>query len=299
MKVPAVSIIVPSYNQAHFLKECLDSIAAQTFTDWEVIVVDDASSDGKAIRGILAEYDSRFRLILHTTNRGLAASRNTGIASARAEWVLPVDADDRLSPHFLGSTMKVVEQTSTVDAVFTDHLCFGEMNYIKHRYVQTAEEILDHHSIPGAGTIYRRSLWEGTGGYCETPIFRAGNEDWDFWLSVYEKGFTPFHIPEPLYEYRRYQGSMVSRLQAVDYKVRLLMYYRHRNLFDRYKKRSQFLSKGFENSALSVRKQGRFFRSGMLALFGFFLNINNRKLARLSLDSLVSVLHLTKFFKLS
>jgi glycosyltransferase involved in cell wall biosynthesis len=96
--MPCFSVIIPAYNRARFLPECLDSVLAQTFTDWECIVVDDGSTDGT--RELVAEYvrrDARFRYHWQE-NAGASAARNAGIALATGEWIVFLDSDDRLLP---------------------------------------------------------------------------------------------------------------------------------------------------------------------------------------------------------
>jgi len=288
-----VQIVIPFYNQRKFLEECLRSVCGQEFQDWEAVVVDDASEE--ACEDILRQVnDRRVKLIRHPVNRGLASARNTGVRASSSPWILPLDSDDRLSPSFLSQVMEVADHKKDVDAVFTDHLCFGEKSYIKKRYVQSAAEVLDHHSIPGAGTLYKRELWEKTGGYCESALLRSGNEDWDFWLCAYEMGFTPFHIPNALYEYRRYQGSMVTRLQLHDYNVRFFLYYRHRRLFEKYRMRSRFLARGFENSARASRAQGSLAWAWILSLAAILFDLRNKKLLSFSLELLKSVIAFPK-----
>ncbi len=284
----AVQIVIPFFNQRKYLEECLRSVCEQEYQDWEAIVVDDASDE--ACEDILRQVnDRRLSLIRHPVNLGLASARNTGIKASTSPWILPLDSDDRLSPSFLHQVMEVAAQDTNVDAVFTDHLCFGEQSYVKTRYVQSVAEVLDHHSIPGSGTLYKRELWKKVGGYCESPLLRNGNEDWDFWLCAYETGFTPRHIPSPLYEYRRYQGSMVKRLQLVDYKVRLFIYFRHRRLFEKYRMRSRFLAGGFENSARAAKAQGSIAWAWILSLAAILFDLKNKKMLRFSLELLKSV----------
>ena len=91
---PKVSIIVPVYNTEKYLRRCLDSIAAQTFTDWECICVDDGSPDaGGAMLDAYARRDARFRVI-HQENGGVSRARNAGLDAARGEWIAFVDSDD-------------------------------------------------------------------------------------------------------------------------------------------------------------------------------------------------------------
>ena len=99
--MPAISIIIPMYNTEAFIKECLDSIVAQTFTDFEAIIIDDGSTDnGARIVAGYASSDSRFRLI-GQPNKGPSEARNTGLKIMRGEYVTFVDSDDCVAPNFL------------------------------------------------------------------------------------------------------------------------------------------------------------------------------------------------------
>ena len=114
---PFFSIIIPVYNVAPYLRECLDSVLAQTFGEWECICVDDGSTDGSG--AILDEYaamDARFRVI-HQANTGTATTRNKGLASAHGEWMWFVDSDDAVHPQaldFLSRLIKVSKGAKTI-----------------------------------------------------------------------------------------------------------------------------------------------------------------------------------------
>ena len=98
---PKFSIIIPAYNVAPYLRESLDSVLAQTHTNWEAICVDDGSSDGSG--EILDEYaarDPRFKIV-HQINEGVARAREVGLSAANGEWICWIDADDKVDPEFL------------------------------------------------------------------------------------------------------------------------------------------------------------------------------------------------------
>ena len=108
-----ISLIVPVYNAARFLRECLDSFAAQTYRDWECICVDDGSADGSAV--ILDKYasqDGRF-IVKHTVNRGVSAARNLGIELASGDYIGFVDADDTIAPDWLENAVEAIERSGT------------------------------------------------------------------------------------------------------------------------------------------------------------------------------------------
>jgi glycosyltransferase involved in cell wall biosynthesis len=118
--VPApVSVILPLYNKAAYIRRALDSIAGQTYPDFEVLIVNDGSSDGSET--IAAGYpDPRFRVI-HQANAGPGAARNRGIAEARGEWVAFLDADDEWNPDFLMRSLEVAEDQGPVAAVTSSY----------------------------------------------------------------------------------------------------------------------------------------------------------------------------------
>lgn len=115
--MPKFSIIVPVYNVAPWLRECLDSVSAQSFTDWECLCVDDGSTDGSG--AILDEYaakDARFRVI-HQENRGVSAARNAALERATGEWIGFLDGDDIYHPELLAACRAAIETFPSTDMV--------------------------------------------------------------------------------------------------------------------------------------------------------------------------------------
>ncbi len=121
------SVIIPVYNLASYLRDCLDSVSAQMFSDWECFCVDDGSTDGSgAILDEYADKDVRFRVI-HQTNAGEGAARNTGLAAATGEWIFFLDGDDVLAPNALDLLMKTI--TPEVDCVQFGFEPFSEFQH--------------------------------------------------------------------------------------------------------------------------------------------------------------------------
>jgi len=106
---PKVSVVVPAYNRERLILHALNSVLAQTFADFEILAVDDGSTDG-TIQAIQSCTDPRIRCLRHEKNRGAAAARNTGIQAARGEYVAFLDSDDEWLPH------KLERQTAALDA---------------------------------------------------------------------------------------------------------------------------------------------------------------------------------------
>ena len=242
------SVVIPCYNQPNYLAESLESVHQQSLTNWEVIIVDDGSTEPGIQSVVDTINDTRVRLVRHPKNRGLAAARNTGFREARGEYVLPLDSDDVLMPDAL-KKLAIGLQNSKADIIFPDFRSFGTCEGTIHFEVKNAKDLLIYQWIPGSGTLMRKKIWDVVGGYCEDEILRSGNEDWDFYLSLAEVGFTAIHFSEPLYCYRQTPQSMSKHLQFVDYLTREFMYQRHKALFDQYHAGPAFLSEGYIRSA--------------------------------------------------
>ena len=107
---PLISVIVPVYNTEKYLPKCLDSIVAQTFTDFEVLMIDDGSTDGSGeICDQYSQSDSRF-IAIHQSNQGVSASRNNGLKQARGNYIAFVDSDDYVHPQMLELLYKAIRQ---------------------------------------------------------------------------------------------------------------------------------------------------------------------------------------------
>src|ERR1700730_233454 len=134
--MPRVSVIIPAYNTAHYIEATLESVLAQTFPDYEVIVVNDGSPDTPALERVILKYESRIRYIKQE-NRGLAGARNTGIRLARGELLAFLDSDDIWVPDYLASQLKLFEETPSLDVVYSDALHFGDPALAGKTYMQT------------------------------------------------------------------------------------------------------------------------------------------------------------------
>lgn len=209
----AVSIVIPCYQQAEYLPEAVESVVAQTFTDWEIVIVDDGSTDPTAEVAetlIAAHPDRRIRLV-RQANQGLSAARNAGIAASSGRYVLPLDADDILLPEMLEKAVRLLEHEPGVAIAYTDERHFGAVD----RIVVTSDwdtDLQRRRNLFSATSLYRREVWVAVGGY--DIAMRRGYEDWDFWIGAAERGYVGRRIPEPLLGYRVKSDSMRRRAEA-------------------------------------------------------------------------------------
>lgn len=243
-----ISIIIPSWNTPRdWLRECLESILAQTLKDWETIIVDDASPlpvspDDLPGKG----EDQRFRLIRHAVNGGPGVARNTAVAHARGEFIFTMDSDDVLEPGALESLNALLASDPGLDCAYPQFRTFGAVETVWDMPLLGPRDMIADQWVPGPGVLMRRSLFDRIGGFCEEEIFRRGNEDWDFWLSAAAKGFTAGRVPVPLYRYRITPSSLSnSTTKRSHYRTIERMYERHRRFIDSQEMADRFLYDGY------------------------------------------------------
>ena len=210
---PAVSVIVPCFNGGRFLDVLMASLARQTFRDFEIVVVDDGSTDVETPRK-LATLRDRARVI-HQDNRGPSAARNTGARAARADILFMLDCDDTIEPSFLAETVQAVRSApADVGMVFTHLRLVGAETGIVSRYFNRFDLLFTN--TLSSGLVLRKDVWRAVGGYDES--MREGYEDWDFSLRLASAGYRGIEVPKPLYVYHIADEMGPSRSSGVDKK---------------------------------------------------------------------------------
>lgn len=210
---PLVSIIIPAFNAARTIGEALDSVLAQSWQAWEVIVIDDGSTDDTA--ACISRYtDTRIR-VHPQENRGLSAARNAGIERARGELIAFLDADDRILPSKLESQVRYLNAHPEIGLVAGGALRTDEQWRILHRAPGRGRElnIADFalkNQFPVHASIIRRSSLEKAGNFDEQ--LRAA-EDWDIHCRLLLAGSRVTQLEEIVCEYRVMPGSMSANLR--------------------------------------------------------------------------------------
>jgi len=199
-----VSVIIPCYNLGRYLDEAVESVLAQTFEDFEILVVDDGSTEDET-RRLLASYDKPRTRIVHSENRGLPAANNLGLAHTTGPYVCMLDADDRLDPCLLEKSVAALDGDSSIAFVSHWLRTFGDEVWEWTPTRCDAPALLDVNTVNGAALV-RRSALDAVGGFDES--MRDGCEDWDVWISLVERGFKGAILPEVLFHYRRRPESM-------------------------------------------------------------------------------------------
>jgi glycosyltransferase involved in cell wall biosynthesis len=202
-----VSIIIPCYNLGQYLDEAIKSVMNQTFTDWELIVIDDGSTDEETKKVLDKMKYPKTRLI-RTKNQGLPVARNTAIKEAKGEYIACLDADDHYAPTFLEKTVAVLDQDKDkqLGIVTTWIQTYG----VKEELWKTAEYdpiLLATRNVLHVASLFRRECWEKVSGYSES--LKIGYQDWDFWIKIVAAGYKWECIAEPLFHYQVREKSMV------------------------------------------------------------------------------------------
>ncbi|HYN84172.1 MAG TPA: glycosyltransferase family A protein, partial [Pyrinomonadaceae bacterium] len=211
---PAVSVVVPAYNTARYVAEALDSVFAQTFGDYETIVVHDGSPDTEELELVLAPYRERI-VYVRQENRGSSGARNAGVLAARGRYVAMLDSDDVWEPRYLEVMLAALEEDETIDVVYPDARIFGDspqagrlfMDVFPYEGELTFGSVLRQESLVFGLVTARREALVNAGLYDEEL---GSAEDVDLWLRVIARGGRIAYRREVLARYRRRAGSHTS-----------------------------------------------------------------------------------------
>ena len=219
----AVSVIVPVHNYADYVIEALESVAAQTLALIDLVVVDDASTDDSL--AMITDWASRRKdrfnrllIVQHAENAGLAGARNSGFAAAETQFVLPLDADNRLRPACCERLFDVLAGTEAAFA-YPAIQHFGEATDVIGAEPFSALRLLQGNYID-AMALVAKWAWAAAGGYAH---IRYGWEDFDFWARLVEQRQFGISVPEILADYRVHRASMLHTTTEVhDHKRELV-----------------------------------------------------------------------------
>lgn len=229
MAKPLVSVVIPVYNMEEFLEETLDSVLSSDYPNFEVIVMDDGSKDRSL--EIAESYKSRYENVRVYTqaNSGVATARNHAISKAGGVYILPVDADNRISKELIHSAVDILESDPEVKVVCPRAEFFGDRSgeWVLRPF---SLSLLARKNMMDTCAVYRKSEWERIGGYCAEIVAR---EDWEFWISMLKDGGKVVKLPEIGLFYRvREQSKRVTDRLLKKHVIDLLNR-RHPDFFER------------------------------------------------------------------
>ena len=229
---PRVGVIVPCYNLGRYINEAVDSVLAQTLQDFEIIVVNDGSTD-EYTNALLANYKKDKTRVFTTENRGVCGARNLGIAHASAPYILCLDADDILEPTCLEKTLAVLQKRSDIGIAGFWYTAFGGEEWEYKPDSCTLMDILVENRIC-VSAMFPKRAWEEVGGYDERLTgVHSGMEDWDFWIGVLKREYKAHIIKEFLLRYRVRDdsASVRSKVPKTRYAIMELIIEKHKDVY--------------------------------------------------------------------
>ncbi len=227
-KDPEVSVLMAAFNERRYIRKSVQSILDQTFSDWELVVVDDGSTDGtqSVLQSLAGKYPEKIRVCRNAANFGLAASLNKGLALCNGRYIARMDADDWCYPRRLEKQVRFMESHPLIDVLGTGAVVIGQDGHMKNMVLlPESHEDIEAAALKRAmffhpSVMARESFFENAGGY-GTEFARA--EDLELWLRGLACGCRYHNLGEALIQYRSngYIRSHKSVFAKFDSRLRL------------------------------------------------------------------------------
>lgn len=251
---PALTVGITCFNEGELLREAFESVRGQSFQDWECLVINDASQDQKTndICKALAK-EPKVRVIRRDVNGGLSASRNTGVASAAADIYVPLDGDDLLPPTALEVICATFERNPDAGFVYGNYEAFGDWEYLCRPIDFSPRKLVEGCVFRGASP-FRKSAWEAVGGFSQELSY--GMQDWEFWISVIERGIPGVYVDSLIYRYRAREGTMCRRRGRRYPMIYEYIYKKHENFLRSQGVGREFVGKGYALGARCAYAEG-------------------------------------------
>ena len=209
-----VSIIVPSYNQAQFLDEALTSVYNQSYSNWECIIVNDGSTDN--VDEVVKQWtdkDSRFRYYAQE-NKGVSSARNLGVKNSEGTYILPLDADDKISSQYIELAVEAFEKDASLKLVYCEAEKFGDES-VPWKLTPYSLKALAKENMIFCSAMYRRVNWQELGGY--DVQMKSGLEDWEFWIHLLKNGGNVLCLKYVGFHYRVKAISRTKTIRLDDF----------------------------------------------------------------------------------
>lgn len=240
---PLVSIIIPCYNQDKYILECLDSVKAQTYSNWECIVIDDGSIDNTKL--VVQNYiQNEKRIKYHfQQNTGVSIARNNAIKMSSGKYILPLDGDDKIGDSYLEKAVHQLENNDKLAVVYCKAELFGNSSG-KLNLPDYSFELLLKRNVFFCTALFRKVDFDNTNGF--DPLMKVGLEDWDFWISLLSNGGEVHQINETLFYYRIVKNSRNSSFdENKEKEIRQYVYNKHKTLYDKYLNISDLIQQNY------------------------------------------------------
>jgi glycosyltransferase involved in cell wall biosynthesis len=225
-----VSIVIPFYNLGAYLPDTISSIERQTFSDWDLIIVNDGSTEEASVQ-VLNEYRSKYT-VYDKINGGLPETRNFGISRTNSEYIVCIDADDTIEPTYVEEMYNSMHKDCEI-GISTSWVRLFENENAVWKTSDFDPLMLLRSNCLHVSSMFRRKCWEEVSGYNESMV---GYQDWDFWLSIVERGYHWKTIQKPLFNYRVRSNSMVKSSNKRRSELLGQIIEKHESLYKKYMK---------------------------------------------------------------
>lgn len=221
--VPLISVIIPCFNAEKYLMETVESVIAQTYTQWEIVIVDDFSTDDTFKLALeLAQREERIKCF-RIEHSGLASVvRNFGAAKAKGEYLAFLDSDDIWVPEKLKEQIKFIIRNKSCSMVYSMSISFGDVNFFSprfellpllHKACRTYDDLIEKgNSITCSSVLVKKDLFNAVNGFDEDINLKAV-EDYDLWIRLSQKTQIGF-IPRILVKYRIHKSQSSDNLEV-------------------------------------------------------------------------------------
>jgi glycosyltransferase involved in cell wall biosynthesis len=209
-KLPLISIVIPIFNYGLQFEKTLQSVFESTYKNFEVIIVDDGSTDDYVKIKLDGLKNHPNLKVIHQENRGPSSARNLGIQNSIGEFILPLDADDIIYPDYLQSCINIIKKDIMISPVYCDTHHIGLMQGVEKRPEWSMEQLKRGNYIVNC-SMFRRDAFEKCGGYDESL---KGWEDYDLWLRMGINGYIGKRIPKPLFIYFHHENDGTVSTEA-------------------------------------------------------------------------------------
>ena len=212
MKTPLVTIYITNYNYAHYIEKAIESVVNQSFKDYEVLIIDDGSTDDS--REIIEKYskNSNFQII-YQKNKGLVVTNNIALRLSQGKYIMRLDADDYLDVNALNIMVSEMESDNDLGLVFPNYFIVDEdeniLNFRKR--IATEGNNVKDNPAHGACTLIRKKFLESIGGYDESYSCQDG---YYLWINFFSK-FSVKNIETPLFYYRRHNSNLTNNSERI------------------------------------------------------------------------------------
>lgn len=211
-----ISVVIPCFNSGEYLQAAIESVINSGFDDYEIVVVDDGSTDPMTIRTLERIKDSGIIKLIRIKNVGAASARNIGVNQTAGDFLLFLDSDNRIKPDYLVKSFKAIENNPEIGVVYSKPQFFGMEEFQDYRRFEVkdySQDSLFAGNYIDMCSLVRKSAFLQVGGFDESTDLYFG-EDWDLWIRISHSGWKFQFLEEVLFEYRIRKGSLMDHLNS-------------------------------------------------------------------------------------